>query len=154
MKKLMPLFAILTALAFGCARDQLARGSGGVRLARGQGDLGAFILHESVQYGCAPIRTNALPAVTGAWYYLESDSGVQKALLIVMSKDRFPAVVTFLRSAFGNPYIEPEDMGGGVKYGEYAFARPLGEPRIEFRYNPERTQVTIVGRFKKSEDLR
>ncbi len=148
MKKLTPLFAILTALACGCAHDQLSRGAHGVRLAKGHGDVGQFILQKSTEYHCTPIRTNSLPAISGAWYFLEEHKEPQDGVLVVMSKDCFPTVVAFLREAFGQPAMGPEDIGSGWRYGEYQFTGQDGA-RIEFRYGAERTQVSIIGPWKK-----
>ena len=147
MKKLMPLLAVLTALACSCAHDPLSRGAGGVLLARGHGDVGQFILQKSIEYHCTPIKTNSLLAISGAWYFLEQDLEPSKAVLVVMSKDHFPTVVAFLREAFGKPLIGPEDIGSGWRYGEYSFGQYV--PRIEFTYGAERTQVSIIGPYKK-----
>ena len=142
----MPFLAVLAALMCGCAHEQLSKGRDGVQLTEGQGDVGLFILRKSIQYHCTPVRTNSLPAVSGAWYCLENDSEAQKSVLVVMSQDRFAEIVAFLREAFGQLSIGPEDMGGGWIYGEYSFSRQ-GEPRIEFRRGARRTQVTIIGPF-------
>lgn len=141
-------FAVMAVFASGCAHDHLSRGRAGVRLARGHGDAGRFILQKAIEYHCVPIRTNSLPAFPGAWYWLEEDSEPQKAVLVVMSEDDFPALVAFLRQAFGQPSIGPEDMRDGWRYGEYSFGRPDGA-RIEFRSGAHRTQVTIIEPVKR-----
>ena len=85
---------------------------------------------------------------SGAWYFLEEHKEPQDGVLVVMSKDRFPTVVAFLREAFGQPAIGPEDIGSGWRYGEYQFTGQDGA-RIEFDYGAERTQVSIIGPWKK-----
>ena len=122
MEKLMPFLAVLAALMCGCAHEQLSKGRDGVQLTEGQGDVGLFILRKSIQYHCTPVRTNSLPAVSGAWYCLENDSEAQKSVLVVMSQDRFAEIVAFLREAFGQLSIGPEDMGGAGFMGSIRLA--------------------------------
>ena len=136
MRPHMLLFLGLIGLLCGCAHDQFTQG---------HGDVGQFIVQQSVLRGGAPIRTNALPEVSGAWRYSEDENGV----IVLLPKNSYPAIEAFLRDAFGKPAFGPTDTTDGCKLGEYRF-QPRGGG-IQFTYDAKNTQVIVLRPLYKSE---
>jgi hypothetical protein len=125
----MTFFVLLTALFCGCSSDHFATG---------RGDVGQFILQQSIIRGGYPITTNGLPPIATQWRYSTDNYGV----IVRMPRDEFPSVEEFLRQAFGKPKFGPTDTSNGGKLGEYRLTAKGGG--IQFVSDTNWTQVTII----------
>lgn len=132
MRELALLIAVGCALLSGCTHDKE------MRFAKGNGDVGPFILHHALLRGARTVTTNDLPTVGGEWRYAEDEHGV----VLQLPRDRFDQVASFLRLTFGPPAQEPTDTTTGGKLGWYA-AKTIGVG-LQFGYDAEHTQVIVL----------
>jgi hypothetical protein len=94
-----------------CAHDKYARG----KYTLGHGDAGPFIVQRAVEYCGVSAPTNALRDIGGKWRFSELEDDV----LVILERDRYPAVEALLRCAFGEPSFGPEDTIDGHKLEGY-----------------------------------
>lgn len=128
MRIFMSFFVLVATLLFGCSIS---------RFKTGRGDVGQFILQQSVARGGSPI-TNALPSIPGGWRYSQDEDGV----VIRMSREQYPAVEDFLRQAFGKPNIEPTETSDGGRLGVYRLSPKGGG--LQFGHAARKTQIIVL----------
>lgn len=98
MHRLLPAFAFVFLFTFGVSCTD-ADG-----FSKRSGELGAFLLERSTQFGVPSPSTNGLPKLTADWRYKEDKDGFQ----IYINGDRFEELQSFLSSAFGPPDQSPK----------------------------------------------
>ena len=131
MHILTPLIVASCALLCGCARDEM-------RFTKGTGDMGRFVIQQSLKLGARPVATNGLPSIQGEWRCFEDQYGV----VLQLPRERFSEVQAFLRQAFGPPAHEPSETTDGGKLGWYA-AKTIGVG-LQFGHDRARTQVIVI----------
>lgn len=141
VRVLTPLIMASLAIFCGCTQH-------GMKLTRGGGDAGQFILQQAVTRGARDVTTNNLTNIGGRWRYSEDQYGV----VLRLPRDRFEEVELFLRQAFGPPAQEPTDTTDGGKLGWYA-ASTIGVG-LQFGYDREHTQVIVLSPQPTSEILK
>ena len=115
------IFVLAVGLACGCTTEYFTKS---------HGDVGQFILQQTVRYGGSPTTTNGLPVITSQWRYLEDSHGMQ----IHLPPNAYSDIEAFLNQAFaGKRQFGPEgsadartriheyrmsDKGGGVQLTE------------------------------------
>ncbi len=119
---------VLIGLVCGCAHDHFRRG---------RGDVGQFIIQQANIRAGLSVSTNGLPPISDHWRYSEDEQGV----VIQMASDKYPAIESFLRQAFGEPRFLGDTTDGG-RLGGYRFTPKGGA--IQFGYNSECAQVIII----------
>jgi len=102
MKICTPLFTLFLTVLCGCDHRHFIAG---------HGDVGQFVLQTAERFGGTPIATNGLPHISDQWEYFEDSDGV----VIMLSKQTFPAVVEFLHQSFG----QPSGYGDSGRYYAY-----------------------------------
>jgi hypothetical protein len=110
MKIYISLFALVLTVLCGCGTQQQQQ-----HYTSGQGDVGQFILQTAERFGGVPLATNGLPRISDQWSYSEDTNGV----VIMLSKQAFPALVDFLRQSFGPP---PGSGDSGREYSYWLWA--------------------------------
>ena len=133
MKLFTTFFAFTLSLLCGCVSDHVTAG---------HGDVGQFILQQSVCYGGSPTTTNGLPAITNHWRYSEDAHGVE----IFMSRSDYPSVESFLNRAFaGKPQFGPKVAADGSRIHEYRLSSKGGG--IQLNGDDTGTVVIILRPF-------
>lgn len=137
MKCVAAFFALTLLLLCGCVSDNAAAG---------HGDVGQFILQQSVSYGGSLTTTNGLPAITSHWRYSEDAHGVE----IFMSRSNYPSVESFLNQAFaGKPQFGPIVAADGGRIHEYRLSSKGGG--IQLTGDDTGTVVIILRPFSQKE---
>jgi hypothetical protein len=127
-------FAVLIAFVCGCATEHYTIG---------HGDVGEFILQQSINYGGTPTTTNGLPIIKSEWRYLEDQYGMQ----IYLSRNDYTNIELFLNQAFaGKPQFGPEVKNDGTNWiHEYRMSSKGGG--IQLSSNNSNTLAIILRPF-------
>ncbi|MGA3267381.1 MAG: hypothetical protein ABSE16_11215 [Verrucomicrobiota bacterium] len=137
MKLVATFFAFPLLLLCGCVSDHATAG---------HGDVGQFILQQSVSYGGSPTTTNGLPAITSHWRYSKDAHGVE----IFMPRSKYPSVESFLNQAFaGKMQYGPIVAADGGRTHEYRLSSKGGG--IQLNGDDTGTVVIILRPFSQKE---
>ena len=142
MRIFVSLFLVSLLILCGCSREDE------MRFAKGTGDMGNFLVEQSLKRGARPISTNELPVIGGEWHYSEDQYGV----VFQLPRERFAEVEIFLRQAFGNPAQDPTETTTGGKLGWYS-PKTIGVA-LQFGFDQEQTQVIVLKPQPASEILK
>ena len=100
------VFALYLVGCVGCAGNKFIHGSG---------DVGQYVLQQSIAQGGRPVSTNSLPVLGSEWSYYQDENGVA----VHLPREQFPAVADFLRQAYGEPSMPVKSSANGRTMGIY-----------------------------------
>jgi hypothetical protein len=135
MKAIASIFVLVASAIIGLAADAPAAG---------HGDAGRYILQQAVRFGCAPVSTNGLPAITNAWKYSETADG--RGILVILGPESSASTEAFLNKAFGSPKYKFKKGLEGPEGLAYMFSPKGGY--IQFTHDKAGGQLAIL-RFEK-----